>query len=129
MITYFYNSITKEETYKLPKKFTLGTKTICNINENNMAEYGWEKRTREANKEPEIEQVVIYSKYKLKKELENLGLWEDVKNALVQANKWDDFLIANELATDNEDFISIKSMLADSFDIDAEDLLNNCIAD
>lgn len=58
MITYFYNTITEEETYTLPKKWVYDGRTILNLKESNMDRFGWEKRFRESNI-PEIDTTVF----------------------------------------------------------------------
>ena len=128
MITYFYNTNTNEEAYTLPTKWIYQNSTVLGLTEDNMASFGWEKRTRESA-QPDVPPVLIYSRYKIMKALENLNLWEQVKEAIIQANKWDSLVLANELSSDNEDFLAVKNLLEHQFELDADDILSNCLLD
>ena len=67
--------------------------------------------------------VKRYSKYEVMQALETAGLWAGVKAAIVDAGRWDAFLIANDLAEDNPDFQAMKALLESQLSLDAEAIL------
>lgn len=71
--------------------------------------------------EPVPEPVVRYSKYLLKKACEKQGLWEDVKEAIERASKWESFLLINDIASDNQELLDIMPTIRETFGSDTVD--------
>ena len=66
--------------------------------------HGWTRR-----EEPDPEPVPVvqrYSKYKIKRKLEDMGLWADVKAAIEAEGFWDSFLLIQDIAADNEELLA-----------------------
>ena len=68
-----------------------------------------------------------YSKLKLKRALSDMGLWGAVKAAIEDAGRWDDFVLAQELTSDDPDFVAMKAAL--ELDVNAEAILAACVLD
>lgn len=81
----------------------------------------------EAPDEPGL--VKHYSQYALMCALEDAGLWATVKNAIIEAGRWDAFTLAQDLASDNPDFISMKAVLSQLLPVDADEILAGCELD
>ncbi len=64
---------------------------------------------------PVPEPVVRYSKYLLKKACEKQGLWEDVKEAIERAGKWESFLLINDIASDNQELLDVMPAIKERF--------------
>ena len=68
-----------------------------------------------------------YSKLALKRALSDMGLWLQVKAAIEDAGRWDDFVLAQELTSDDQDFVAMKTAL--ELDVNAEAILSACVLD
>lgn len=66
-----------------------------------------------------------FSKYKVKQELEKLGLWQAVKQMITE-QMYEDLLIADDFAFDDSSFISIYEVLKDEIP-NIDQLLLNCM--
>jgi hypothetical protein len=90
--------------------------------------YGWTRR-----EEPDPEPVPVvqrYSTYKIKRKLEDMGLWADVKAAIEAAGFWDSFVLIQDIAADNEELQRALPLLHEEFpDVDIQELLAECVAD
>ena len=65
-----------------------------------------------------------YSKLKLKRALSDMGLWSQVKAAIEDASRWDDFVLAQDLSDDDPDFVAMKDVL--ELDVNADAILAAC---
>ena len=65
--------------------------------------------------EPVPEPVVRYSKYLLKNACEKRGLWERVKAAIEAADKWESFLLINDIASDNPELLGVMPAIKERF--------------
>ena len=90
-----------------------------------LEENGWTKR-EELAPVPEPEPKV-YSKYKIKCALVDLGIWPQVKAAIEQAGFWDSFLLIQDISSDNPEFMAALPLLAQAFPgVDIAALLADC---
>jgi hypothetical protein len=65
-----------------------------------------------------------YSKLALKRALSDMGLWAQVKAAIEDAGRWDDFVLAQDLSDDDPDFVAMRAAL--ELDVNAEEILATC---
>ena len=86
---------------------------VSPLNENNCESFGWTKTTREVP-DPEP-QPVLYSKLKLIRSMKQAGIWTQVKDQIEASDYWDEFICAQELASNDPDFMafvdSMKSVI------------------
>ena len=75
---------------------------VSPLNENNCESFGWTKTTREVP-DPEP-QPVLYSKLKLIRAMKQAGIWTQVKTQIEASDYWDEFICAQELASDDPGF-------------------------
>lgn len=66
-----------------------------------------------------------FSKYKVKQELEKLGLWQAVKQMITE-QMYQDLLIADDFAFDDSSFIAIYEVLKDEIE-NIDQILLNCM--
>ena len=84
-------------------------------------------RNAEANAVPP---VVRYSKYKIQLKAQSLGIWEDLKAAIVSANLLDSWSNIQDIASDNAELISALPGIRHEFpNIDVDAFLAECVAD
>jgi len=67
---------------------------------------------------------IKYSKLKLKRALSDTGLWGAVKAAIEDAGRWDDFVLAQGLTSDDPDFVAMRQAL--DIDVNAAAILAAC---
>ena len=86
---------------------------VSPLNENNCESFGWTKTTREVP-DPEP-QPVLYSKLKLIRAMKQAGIWIQVKDQIEASDYWDEFICAQELASNDPGFTafvdSMKSVI------------------
>ena len=86
---------------------------VSPLNENNCESFGWTKATREVP-DPEP-QPVLYSKLKLIRAMKQAGIWTQVKDQIEASDYWDEFICAQELASNDPGFMefvdSMKSVI------------------
>ena len=86
---------------------------VSPLNENNCESFGWTKTTREVP-DPEP-QPVLYSKLKLIRAMKQAGIWTQVKTRIETSDYWDEFICAQELASNDPGFMefvdSMKSVI------------------
>lgn len=86
---------------------------VSPLNENNCESFGWTKVTREVP-DPEP-QPTLYSKLKLIRAMKQAGIWTQVKDQIEASDYWDEFICAQELASDDSGFMafvdSMKSVI------------------
>ena len=75
---------------------------VSPLNENNCESFGWTKDTREVP-DPEP-QPVLYSKLKLIRAMKQAGIWTQVKDQIEASDYWDEFICAQELASNDPGF-------------------------
>lgn len=75
---------------------------VSPLNENNCESFGWTKTTREVP-DPEP-QPTLYSKLKLIRAMKQAGIWTQVKTQIEESNYWDEFICAQELASNDPGF-------------------------
>ena len=75
---------------------------VSPLNENNCESFGWTKTTREVP-DPEP-QPVLYSKLKLIRAMKQAGIWTQVKDQIEASDYWDEFICAQELASNDPGF-------------------------
>ena len=84
---------------------------VSPLNENNCESFGWTKTTREVP-DPEP-QPVLYSKLKLIRAMKQAGIWTQVKDQIEASDYWDEFICAQELASNDPGFMDfVDSMKA-----------------
>ena len=89
-----------------------------NINEIKLLEYGYKAMTDQeveyyySDKEKAEDNIELYrfSKLKVKEKLVELNLWNTIKNSLTD-DEYENLLLANDLAFDNEIFIKFYNQL------------------
>ena len=86
---------------------------VSPLNENNCESFGWTKTTREVpDREP---QPVLYSKLKRIRAMKQAGIWTQVKDQIEASDYWDEFICAQELASNDPGFMafvdSMKSVI------------------
>ena len=77
---------------------------VSPLNENNCESFGWTKTTREVP-DPEPEPV-LYSKLKLIRAMKQAGIWTQVKDQIEASDYWDEFICAQELASNDPGFMA-----------------------
>ena len=77
---------------------------VSPLNENNCESFGWTKSTREVP-DPEPEPV-LYSKLKLIRAMKQAGIWTQVKDQIEASDYWDEFICAQELASNDPGFMA-----------------------
>ena len=86
---------------------------VSPLNDGNCESFGWTKTTREVP-DPEPEPV-LYSKLKLIRAMKQAGIWTQVKDQIEASDYWDEFICAQELASNDPGFMafvdSMKSVI------------------
>ena len=86
---------------------------VSPLNENNCESFGWTKNTREVP-DP-APQPQLYSKLKLIRAMKQAGIWTQVKTQIEASDYWDEFICAQELASNDPGFMafvdSMKSVI------------------
>ena len=86
---------------------------VSPLNENNCESFGWTKTTREVP-DP-APQPQLYSKLKLIRAMKQAGIWTQVKDQIEASDYWDEFICAQELASNDPGFMafvdSMKSVI------------------
>lgn len=126
-IIYTHTASGQAWDWLLPKILYHDGKSIMGITESNMAQFGIVKTVVELPDPPQPDPTAPrYSKLALCRVLSQLGLYDSIKAAIVQAGKWDEFLLAQDLAENDPDFVSMKNALIAVYPIDAEGILRQC---
>ena len=95
---------------------------VSPLNENNCESFGWMKVTREVP-DPEP-QPTLYSKLKLIRTMKQSGIWTQVKTQIETSDYWDEFICAQELASNDPGFMEfVDSMKA----VIGEDTINQML--
>lgn len=95
------------------------------INWEYLQSIGWQRV--EIPDPPPQPEPKVYSRYKIKRKLVDMGLWEDVKASIEGAGYWDSFILINDIASDNAEFQAALPLLAAAFpDVDIPALLRDC---
>ena len=69
-----------------------------------------------------------YSRYKLKRKLAELGIWEDVKAAIEQYGYWDSLVLITRLESTNDELQRALPLLQEAFpNVDVDEILNECV--
>ncbi len=112
--------------YRLPKILRWNGISTSNINERNMADFGIVKEVVEIPDPVLVTTIKRYSKLAIMRALETAGLWATVKNAITEAGRWDAFILAQDLAGDDPDFLAMKDVLDAMLPVDSETILQGC---
>jgi len=112
--------------YRLPKILRYDGKSVMGITEENMAQFGIVKEVVEMPDPEPVTTIKRYSKLAIMRALETAGLWATVKNAITEAGRWDAFILAQDLAGDDPDFLAMKAALDAMLPIDSETILQGC---
>ena len=112
--------------YRLPKILRYDGKSVMGITEGNMAQFGIVKEVVEIPEPEPVTTIKRYSKLAIMRALETAGLWATVKNAITEAGRWDAFILAQDLAGDDPDFLAMKAVLDAMLPIDSETILQGC---
>ena len=104
-----------------------------NINEIKLLEYGYKAMTDQeveqyySDKEKAEDNIELYrfSKLKVKEKLVELNLWNTIKNSLTD-DEYENLLLANDLAFDNEIFIKFYNQLKQQLP-NINEILKQCI--
>ena len=112
--------------YRLPKILRYDGKSVMGITEENMAQFGIVKTIVEIEEPEPVTTIKRYSKLAIMRALETAGLWATVKNAITEAGRWDAFILAQDLAGDDPDFLAMKAALDAMLPIDSETILQGC---
>ena len=112
--------------YRLPKILRYDGKSVMGITEENMAQFGIVKTIVEIPEPEPVTTIKRYSKLAIMRALETAGLWATVKNAITEAGRWDAFILAQDLAGDDPDFLAMKAALDAMLPIDSETILQGC---
>ena len=112
--------------YRLPKILRYDGKSVMGITEENMAQFGIVKTIVEIEEPEPVTTIKRYSKLAIMRALETAGLWATVKNAITEAGRWDAFLLAQDLAGDDPDFLAMKAALDAMLPVDSETILQGC---
>ena len=112
--------------YLLPKILRYDGKSVMGITEENMAQFGIVKEVVEIPEPEPVTTIKRYSKLAIMRALETAGLWATVKNAITEAGRWDAFILAQDLAGDDPDFLAMKAALDAMLPIDSETILQGC---
>ena len=112
--------------YRLPKILRYDGKSVMGITEANMAQFGIVKTIVEIEEPEPVTTIKRYSKLAIMRALETAGLWATVKNAITEAGRWDAFILAQDLAGDDPDFLAMKAALDAMLPVDSETILQGC---
>ena len=112
--------------YRLPKILRYDGKSVMGITEENMAQFGIVKTIVEIPEPEPVTMIKRYSKLAIMRALETAGLWATVKNAITEAGRWDAFILAQDLAGDDPDFLAMKAALDAMLPVDSETILQGC---
>ena len=112
--------------YRLPKILRYDGKSVMGITEANMAQFGIVKEVVEMPDPEPVTTIKRYSKLAIMRALETAGLWATVKNAITEAGRWDAFILAQDLAGDDPDFLAMKDVLDAMLPVDSETILQGC---
>ena len=112
--------------YRLPKILRYDGKSVMGITEENMAQFGIVKTIVEIEEPEPVTTIKRYSKLAIMRALETAGLWATVKNAITEAGRWDAFILAQDLAGDDPDFLAMKAVLDAMLPVDSETILQGC---
>jgi hypothetical protein len=112
--------------YRLPKILRYDGKSVMGITEANMAQFGIVKEVVEIPEPEPVTTIKRYSKLAIMRALETAGLWATVKNAITEAGRWDAFILAQDLAGDDPDFLAMKDVLDAMLPVDSETILQGC---
>ena len=112
--------------YRLPKILRYDGKSVMGITEENMAQFGIVKTTVEIPEPEPVTTIKRYSKLAIMRALETAGLWATVKAAITEAGRWDAFILAQDLAGDDPDFLAMKDVLDAMLPVDSETILQGC---
>ena len=112
--------------YRLPKILRYDGKSVMGITEENMAQFGIVKTLVEIEEPEPVTTIKRYSKLAIMRALETAGLWATVKNAITEAGRWDAFILAQDLAGDDPDFLAMKAALDAMLPVDSETILQGC---
>jgi len=112
--------------YRLPKILRYDGKSVMGITEENMAQFGIVKEVVETPDPVPVTTIKRYSKLAIMRALETAGLWATVKNAITEAGRWDAFILAQDLAGDDPDFLAMKAALDAMLPVDSETILQGC---
>ena len=112
--------------YRLPKILRYDGKSVMGITEENMAQFGVVKTIVEIEEPEPVTTIKRYSKLAIMRALETAGLWATVKNAITEAGRWDAFILAQDLAGDDPDFLAMKDVLDAMLPVDSETILQGC---
>ena len=112
--------------YRLPKILRYDGKSVMGITEANMAQFGIVKTIVEIEEPEPVTTIKRYSKLAIMRALETAGLWATVKNAITEAGRWDAFILAQDLAGDDPDFLAMKDVLDAMLPVDSETILQGC---
>ena len=112
--------------YRLPKILRYDGKSVMGITEENMAQFGIVKTIVEIEEPEPVTTIKRYSKLAIMRALETAGLWATVKNAITEAGRWDAFILAQDLAGDDPDFLAMKAALDAMLPVDSETILQGC---
>ena len=74
------------------------------MNWTKLQKLGWTMHTEEVPDPPRT-----YSKYLIKRQLDDLGIWEDVKAAIEGAGYWDSFSLIQDIKSDNDELLRCSS--------------------
>ena len=121
-ITKYKDTTTGQEFATLPKIHN----NMSPITEANCHLAGLEKVTVELPDPEPVVAVKHYSKLAIMRALEQAGLWATVKNAMTEAGRWDAFILAQDLAGDDPDFLAMKAAIDAMLPVDAETVLQGC---
>ena len=125
-IIYTHTSTGQSWDYRLPKILRYDGKSVMGITEGNMAQFGIVKTIFEIEEPEPVTTIKRYSKLAIMRALETAGLWATVKNAITEAGRWEAFILAQDLAGDDPDFLAMKDVLDAMLPVDAETILQGC---
>ena len=125
-IIYTHTESGQSWDYRLPKILRYDGKSVMGITEENMAQFGIVKTIVEIPEPEPVTTIKRYSKLAIMRALETAGLWVTVKNAITEAGRWDAFILAQDLAGDDPDFLAMKDVLDATLPVDSETILQGC---
>jgi hypothetical protein len=125
-ITYTHTASGQSWDHKLPKILRYDGKSVMGITEENMAQFGIVKTIVEIEEPEPVTTIKRYSKLAIMRALETAGLWATVKNAITEAGRWDAFILAQDLAGDDPDFLAMKAAIDAMLPVDSETILQGC---
>ena len=125
-IIYTHTASGQSWDYRLPKILRYDGKSVMGITEANMGDFGIVKTIVEIPEPELVTTIKRYSKLAIMRALETAGLWATVKNAITEAGRWDAFILAQDLAGDDPDFLAMKAALDAMLPIDSETILQGC---